>query len=60
MTGVPQATLPGAGPLPGVRVPELGQIIAGTYGGQVLSDCRALRKRLRIQRRVWTSILQRS
>src|SRR5436189_1542817 len=25
-------------PLQGVRVLELGQIIAGTYGGQVLSD----------------------
>jgi crotonobetainyl-CoA:carnitine CoA-transferase CaiB-like acyl-CoA transferase len=25
-------------PLEGVRILELGQIIAGTYGGQVLSD----------------------
>ncbi|HUP93704.1 MAG TPA: CoA transferase, partial [Burkholderiales bacterium] len=25
-------------PLAGVRILELGQIIAGTYGGQVLSD----------------------
>ena len=25
-------------PLQGVRILELGQIIAGTYGGQVLSD----------------------
>ena len=25
-------------PLEGVRVLELGQIIAGTYGGQILSD----------------------
>ena len=25
-------------PLKGVKVIELGQIIAGTYGGQVLSD----------------------
>ena len=27
-----------ADPLAGVRILELGQIIAGTYGGQVLSD----------------------
>ncbi|MGZ8154356.1 MAG: CoA transferase, partial [Burkholderiales bacterium] len=27
-----------AEPLRGVRILELGQIIAGTYGGQVLSD----------------------
>ncbi|MGZ8229225.1 MAG: CoA transferase, partial [Burkholderiales bacterium] len=27
-----------AEPLIGVRILELGQIIAGTYGGQVLSD----------------------